>query len=146
MNVSNRSRLAIEALLDLAQRAEPIPLPLISRRLRLSVSYLEGLVAQLRRNGLVHSTFGPGGGYRLARAPSAISVHDVLVALNGLDGRDPQAQVAPPPGEAAAAGGRIHSDCFEQAERVMASWLSSVSLLDLMVQHDRHAGTVAAAA
>lgn len=146
MNVSNRSRLAVEALLDLAQRAEPLPLPLISRRLRVSVSYLEGLFAQLRRNGLVHSTRGPGGGYRLARAPSAISVRDVLVALGGSDSPAPQAPFAPPPGEAAEPGGRIHSDCFEQAERVMASWLSSVSLLDLMVQHDRHADTVAAAA
>lgn len=118
MNISNRSRLAVEALLDLAQRAEPHPLPLISRRLRVSVSYLEGLFAQLRRKGLVHGTCGPRWRLPPGARPPAISVRDVRAALN----------------------------IFERAERSMASRLSSVTLLDLIVQHRRHADVLETAA
>ncbi|MDZ7809664.1 MAG: Rrf2 family transcriptional regulator [Arhodomonas sp.] len=47
-----------------------------------SLSYLEQLFAALRRANLVSGVRGPGGGYRLARAPAEISVADIISAVD----------------------------------------------------------------
>ena len=54
----------------------------ISRRQDLSLPYLEQLFVKLRRAGLVTSVRGPGGGYRLARAPEAIRISEVMAAVD----------------------------------------------------------------
>ena len=64
MRRSTKDHLAVNALLDLALRgsAGPVALASISERLQVSLSYLEQLFSRLRRQGLVESTRGPGGG------------------------------------------------------------------------------------
>jgi Rrf2 family iron-sulfur cluster assembly transcriptional regulator len=59
-----------------------VPLADISQRQGISLSYLEQLFSRLRRQGLVDSARGPGGGYRLARPASEISVVDVINAID----------------------------------------------------------------
>ena len=54
----------------------------IARRQDVSLAYLEQLFVKLRRAGLVESVRGPGGGYRLAKAPETIRVADVLEAVD----------------------------------------------------------------
>ncbi len=54
----------------------------ISRRQSISLPYLEQLFVKLRRAGLVDSVRGPGGGYRLARPATEITVVDVLQAVD----------------------------------------------------------------
>ena len=72
------------AMLDLALHQEqgPIRLAGISDRQGISLSYLEQLFAQLRRQELVKSVRGPGGGYHLGRQASTISVAAVIAAVN----------------------------------------------------------------
>lgn len=71
-------------MIDVAlhQKARPVALTEISRRQKVSVSYLEQLFANLRRHGLVTSTRGPGGGYRIARTAHTITVADVINAVD----------------------------------------------------------------
>jgi Rrf2 family iron-sulfur cluster assembly transcriptional regulator len=71
-------------MLDLALHYDdgPITLADISQRQGISLSYLEQLFAKLRRKGLVDSTRGPGGGYRLSRIPDEIPVADVIIAVD----------------------------------------------------------------
>ena len=61
----------------------PISLKDIAKRQSLSVTYLEQLVAPLRREGLVHSIRGAQGGYELSREPISISVGEVIRILEG---------------------------------------------------------------
>jgi Rrf2 family cysteine metabolism transcriptional repressor len=61
----------------------PLPLAEVSRLQNISLAYLEQIVASLREAGLVVSTRGAHGGYHLARQPHAITVGDVLRALEG---------------------------------------------------------------
>jgi Rrf2 family transcriptional regulator, iron-sulfur cluster assembly transcription factor len=84
MKLTTKGRYAVTAMLDLALRHDKgaVTLADIARRQGISLSYLEQLFAKLRRNGLVDSTRGPGGGYNLARHPSQISVAEVIVAIN----------------------------------------------------------------
>jgi Rrf2 family transcriptional regulator, iron-sulfur cluster assembly transcription factor len=84
MRMSTKGRLAVNALIDLAlrERAGPVALASISERQQVSLSYLEQLFSRLRRQGMVESTRGPGGGYTLGRLATQISVADVVVAVD----------------------------------------------------------------
>jgi len=84
MRLTTKGRYAVTAMLDLALHFDdgPITLADISQRQGISLSYLEQLFAKLRRKGLVDSTRGPGGGYRLSREPAEIPVADVIIAVD----------------------------------------------------------------
>lgn len=84
MKLTTRGRYAVTAMLDLALNGEkgPISLAAISQRQDISLSYLEQLFAKLRKNDLVASVRGPGGGYRLSRAREQINVADIISAVN----------------------------------------------------------------
>lgn len=84
MRLTTKGRYAVTAVLDLAfhQDKGPVSLAAISERQHISLSYLEQLFAKLRRNNIVKSTRGPGGGYTLYREADAISVSDVILAVD----------------------------------------------------------------
>ena len=84
MRLTTKGRFAVTAMIDLALRSSngPVALAAISQRQQISLSYLEQLFGKLRRSGLVESVRGPGGGYHLARAPEAVTVADVIVAVD----------------------------------------------------------------
>ncbi len=84
MRLTTKGRYAVTAMLDLAlhHAQEPIALADIARRQGISLSYLEQLFARLRKQGLVDSARGPGGGYRLGRPPAEISIANVIQAVD----------------------------------------------------------------
>ncbi|ARC37293.1 Rrf2 family transcriptional regulator [Paracoccus yeei] len=84
MKLSTKGRYAMVALVDLAiaKGDDLTSLAEISKRQDISLPYLEQLFVRLRRAGLVESVRGPGGGYRLARAPETIRVADILGAVD----------------------------------------------------------------
>ncbi|MGJ8686140.1 MAG: Fe-S cluster assembly transcriptional regulator IscR [Spongiibacteraceae bacterium] len=84
MRLTTKGRYAVTAMLDLALYGErgPISLADISSRQNISLSYLEQLFAKLRRNGLVSSVRGPGGGYSLSRGGDSIFVADIIDAVD----------------------------------------------------------------
>lgn len=87
MQLSTKGRYAVMALVDLARRQRgcaerTVTLADIAASQQLSLCYLEQLFAKLRRAGLVASTRGPGGGYRLARSPSQISIAAIIAAVD----------------------------------------------------------------
>lgn len=84
MRLTTKGRFAVMAMVDLAMRGGrgPVTLATISERQQISLSYLEQLFGKLRRNNIVESVRGPGGGYNLARPGSKISVADIVVAVD----------------------------------------------------------------
>ena len=85
MKISTKGKYGLRAMIDLAQYSEQeaVSISSIAQRQKISESYLEQLVAKLKKAGLVISIRGAAGGYRLARPASDISVGDVLRALEG---------------------------------------------------------------
>lgn len=85
MKLSTKGRYGLKAMIDLADYSEEAPQSImcIAKRQSLSDSYLEQLMAKLKRAGLVESIRGAAGGYVLARQSSEISVGDILRALEG---------------------------------------------------------------
>lgn len=84
MRLTTKGRFAVTAMIDLAMRQHqgPVTLAGISQRQKISLSYLEQLFGKLRRHDLVSSVRGPGGGYRLARDIAAITVADIIIAVD----------------------------------------------------------------
>jgi Rrf2 family iron-sulfur cluster assembly transcriptional regulator len=71
-------------MIDIAQDTSggPVSLAAIAERQDISQEYLEQLFAKLRRAGLVDSSRGPGGGYRLSRASDLISMAEIISAAD----------------------------------------------------------------
>ena len=84
MRLTTKGRFAVTAMVDLAMRAHdgPVTLAGISERQKISLSYLEQLFGKLRRQELVESVRGPGGGYKLARPVADVSIADIIVAVD----------------------------------------------------------------
>jgi Rrf2 family transcriptional regulator, iron-sulfur cluster assembly transcription factor len=84
MKLTTKGRYAVTAMLDLAlhEGKGPITLADISSRQEISLSYLEQLFAKLRKNGLVSSARGPGGGYKLSRDSDSIVIAEIIAAVD----------------------------------------------------------------
>lgn len=84
MKLTSKGRYAVTAVLDMALNADggPVSLADISERQHISLSYLEQLFAKLRKDGLVKSVRGPGGGYQLGLPSEQISVGMIIAAVN----------------------------------------------------------------
>ena len=76
MKLSTRARYGLRALIDLGlySETEAVSIQSIATRQNISVSYLEQLMALLKKAGLVKSIRGAGGGYRLGKPAQEISV------------------------------------------------------------------------
>lgn len=85
MKLTTKGRYGLRAVIDLAMYAkhEPVSLSDVAERQSISISYLEQLVAKLKKAGIVQSTRGAQGGYALAKEPEEISVGEILRALEG---------------------------------------------------------------
>ncbi|CAG0909322.1 unnamed protein product [Cyprideis torosa] len=90
MRLSTKGRFAVTALMELAMHDHERPLTLLelSETQKISLSYLEQLFSRLRKSDLVEGVRGPGGGYRLARRPSQITVAEIIQAVDGSDDYD----------------------------------------------------------
>lgn len=85
MKLSTRAKYGLKALIDLGlySEKEAVSLQSIAGRQNISVSYLEQLMALLKKAGLVKSVRGAAGGYFLGRPAEEISVGDILRVLEG---------------------------------------------------------------
>ena len=129
MNLTTKSRYAVTAMLDLAgqKKEKPVSLADISRRQEISLSYLEQLFVKLRKNGLVTSIKGPGGGYLLARSANKVSVADIV------DSVDENVDVTRCSGKGNCQGGAVcltHQLWSEFSEEIR-NYLSGINLENL---------------
>ena len=83
MRLTTKGRFAVTAMIDLGLRQSggPVTLAAISQRQQISLSYLEQLFGKLRRNELVESTRGPGGGSMPVSQPIRINAPNSVFAL-----------------------------------------------------------------
>ncbi len=84
MRLTTKGRFAVTAMVDLTLSGGhgPVTMAAISERQRISLSYLEQLFGKLRRNQIVESVRGPGGGYHLARTADKITIAEIIQAVD----------------------------------------------------------------
>ena len=134
MKLTTKGRYAVTAMLDLAlsQGKGPINLAEISSRQGISLSYLEQLFSRLRKQGLVGSARGPGGGYLLGKPAQDISIVDVIRAV------DESVDATRCGGSKDCHGEQrcITHDLWEQLSNQIANFLAGISLHDLVEQRN----------
>lgn len=133
MRLSTKGRYAVMAMADLARRQNEraVALADIAARQEISLSYLEQLFARLRRQGLVISARGPGGGYRLARDASELNIAEIVVAVDEpLHATRCRGQA----GGCMMKGERcLTHDLWDEMGRKIHDYLESVSLADVVM-------------
>ena len=132
MKISTKGRYALRLMIDLAQHdaAGYIPLRDISKRQEVSAKYLEQIVVQLSRAGLVTSTRGAQGGYQLARHPSEYTVGEILRLTEG--SLAPVACLAHDPVECPRAEDCITLGFWRGLYDVVNQYVDSVTLEELV--------------
>ena len=83
--VSTKGRYALRLLIDMAEQETDgfLPLREIAARQEISEKYLESIVKELVKAGILAGVRGKGGGYRLCRPPEQINVADILMQMEG---------------------------------------------------------------
>ena len=132
MQLSTKGRYAVMAMTDLASRPvdRATPLAAIAETQQISKAYLEQLFSRLRRRGLVRSVRGPGGAYRLARAAEALSVAEVVAAVD-----EPlKATRCAGHGPGCMKGGArcLTHELWAETGRQLETYLAGVSLADVV--------------
>lgn len=136
MKISTKGDYGLRALIELAHRygdGKPTQSGEVAARQAIPESYLEQLLATLRRAGFVRSVRGPQGGHALARPPAQIQVSDVIEALEGpimaVDCLDEASNCA-------KGGGCAQSEMWAAVRDAIVGVLSNTTVADL-AERDR---------
>ena len=132
MNVTTRGRYALRVMLDLAQFGGDgfVSLKTIARRQEISMKYLEAIVCELKKAGLVESTRGKEGGYCLTRGAGDYTVGEILRVLE--DNLAPVACIKAGGIDCAHAGECMTLPMWMELEELTNAYLASVTLQDLI--------------
>jgi Rrf2 family transcriptional regulator, iron-sulfur cluster assembly transcription factor len=128
MKLTARGHYSVKALLDLSlqPRFEPTSVKSIAKRQELPAPYLEKLLIEMRRAGLVQSVRGAQGGYKLAREPAHISLGQILEAVG--ETIEPLPRHSP---DASLAEDWVTFSLWNQLHKKLVLALYSISLEDL---------------
>ncbi|MGH6828003.1 MAG: RrF2 family transcriptional regulator [Rhizomicrobium sp.] len=128
LRLSRKTLLALEAVIDIAfnARPEPVPAKEITDRQGVPQRYLEQVMQQLVRAGVLKGVRGPKGGYRLARERRRISVGDVVRVAESIEDGDEE-KIRP----RSDLGRRIVAPLVQRLQDDMMAQLDAVSIEDL---------------
>jgi Rrf2 family iron-sulfur cluster assembly transcriptional regulator len=133
VKLTSKGRYAVTAMLDLAFHSQggPVTLSHISQRQDISLSYLEQLFTRLRRQNLVRSTRGPGGGYSLSRAADRIAIAEIIAAVNE------SVETTRCKGAGNCQEGRrcLTHELWDDLSQQIYSFLNDITLANLMDEH-----------
>ena len=132
MNVTTRGRYALRVMLDLAQHGGSgfVSLKTVAERQDISMKYLEAIVCELKKAGLLESGRGKEGGYRLSRAPEDYSVGEILRVLE--DNLAPVACIKAGSVDCAHAGECMTLPMWMELDELTNAYLDRVTLQDLL--------------
>lgn len=132
MNVTTRGRYALRVMLDLAQHGGSgfVSLKTVAERQDISMKYLEAIVCELKKAGLLESGRGKEGGYRLSRTPEDYSVGEILRVLE--DNLAPVACIKAGSVDCAHAGECMTLPMWRELDELTNAYLDRVTLQDLL--------------
>ena len=134
MRFSSRTRHALCLMIELAANADSgfMSLKEISWRDNVSLKYMEQIMSSLKKAGLIVSTRGARGGYRLARLPRLITAGDIIRVTEGTfsTGADEP--------DVNEVGCSVTAAFFDDLQQILEHYLDSVSLEKLREAADRN--------
>ena len=130
LNLSRKTRLALEAVVDVAYNARPDPVQSkdITKRQGIPQRYLEQVMQHLVHAGILKGVRGPRGGYRLARERRRITLGEVVRVVDAMDDNDPEPANCSPLGE------QVVRPIMEDMQQEVMRRLDEITIEDLCRQ------------
>ena len=132
MNLTSKARYAVMAMVDLKMQGEdgPVTLSDIAERQNIALNYLEQIFMKLRKNKLVKSIRGPGGGYVLGKNAQDITIASIVLAV---DESIHMTRCHGDPVKGCQHGGAkcVTHNLWEGLTHQINQYLNSISLLDV---------------
>ena len=134
MRITMKGDYGVRAMIDLAAHygRGPVPSAAIAARQRVPEHFLDQLLITLRRAGLLKSQRGPQGGHLLARAPSQITMMDVIRAL---EGDVAPMECLPNPNQCQLSPGCAIREVWAQVEEFAENLMAGTTLEQLAGRH-----------
>ena len=131
MRLSTRARYGTRLMLELALNFDKgtIFLKDIAKKEEISEKYLSHLVIPLRASGLINSSRGAHGGYRLAKPPSQITLNEIVKTLEGWISC---VECVKNPSVCPRVSKCVTRSIWEKLDKIISDELSSITLEDLM--------------
>jgi Rrf2 family protein len=128
LKLSRKTLLALEAVIDIAfnARPEPVQAKEITARQGVPQRYLEQVMQQLVRAGVLKGVRGPRGGYRLAKERRRISVGDIVRVAESIEDAENDN-----PKPLSDLGARIVTPLIASLQDEVMSRLDAISIEDL---------------
>ncbi len=128
ITITEKSRSAVLALTELAQRgsAAPVPILEVAEARGIPLHFLEQLFAGLRRAGILQSQRGVKGGYSFRRAPTEVTILEVVETVNG--------RITSPAGSGPPEGA---DSVWAEARAGLAELLSGLTVADMVEREAR---------
>jgi Rrf2 family protein len=135
LRLSKKLLFAIEAVLDIAYNAGTLPVQSgeITKRQGIPRRYLEQVLQQLVRAGVLAGVRGPRGGYRLARERRRITLGEIVRVVRELDGAEDPLEVD----EGAELGKRVVRPLWQELQDEVMQRLDSITVEDLCLRAHR---------
>ena len=142
MRITTRGRYGLRAVINLAmaRHNRPISIGAIANDEKVSSEFLEQIFFRLKKEGLIRSIRGPGGGFVLNRRPSEISVQNILDAVGETHGLMPctlRHKKLCDRTEACPA-----HEIWTGLQKTMEDYLSGITLKDILEKNDRQLSTM----
>lgn len=136
MIVSTKGRYALRVMLSLAQRGEGeyIPIKEIAEAEGISLKYLESIMTQLSKGGLVDALHGKGGGYRLNRKPEEYTVGSILKLTEG--GLAAVSCTAEGPSACARSACCETRPMWDKLDKMINDFFEGITLADLLKENE----------
>lgn len=136
MKLTSKGRYAVIAMLHIAlkQSSSSTTLAMISESQEISLSYLEQIFAKLKKENLVLSVRGPGGGYRLSRLASEISIKSIVRAVE--EKIDPKKCAGKQ--DCKKNGACLSHHLWDELSITIEKFLANVSLQDVIDRKSKH--------
>lgn len=133
--LSKKMLFALEAVVDIAYngRAEPVQSKEITRRQGIPQRYLEQVMQQLVRAGILKGVRGPRGGYFLARERRRITVGEIIAVVSAIEGGSESNDYDSP----SELGRTVVKPLIDQLNRDIMKKLDSITIQDLCARADR---------
>ena len=134
---SKKLALALEAVVDVAYHggSDPVQSQDIARRLGLPRRYLEQVLQQLVRAGVLKGVRGPRGGYRLARERRRISAGEVVRVVQGME----EADGDDGPSSESVLAAKVIGPFWDELESELMQRLESVSIEEFCLRAEQQA-------
>lgn len=128
LRLSKKTWLALEAVVDVAINARPDPVQSkeITKRQGIPQRYLEQVMQQLVRAGILKGVRGPRGGYRLARERRRISVGEVVRVVDAMESADDPVTTGP-----SDLGERVIAPLWQEVQSELMERLEKITIDDL---------------